>query len=319
MIINSKFSPSWWLSNPHLQTLYASKLSRRPPISFKTERFELPDGDFLDLCWSHKQSGQLVLLLHGLTGNINSAYAQGAFGQLEAAGMRPVFMHWRGCSGEPNRLARSYHSGETGDIALMVNLLQERYPSVPISAVGFSLGANALLKYLGEQGPQCPLKSAIAACPPLVLQVGANKLNKGFARGYQRFLIGLMRKQIDAKNTRYPELNLPVVDDSIDNFWKIDDTFTAPTHGFDDVHDYYKKCSARQFLKNIAKPTHIIYALDDPFFTDEVIPTEAELSANVTLELPSRGGHVGFIKGNIPFKPRYWLDSRIVEVLEGRG
>ncbi|MEE9333159.1 MAG: hydrolase [Granulosicoccaceae bacterium] len=319
MIITSKFSPSWWLSNPHLQTLYASKLSKRPPITFKTERLELPDGDFLDLCWSHKQSGQIVLLLHGLTGNITSAYAQGAFGQLEAAGMRPVFMHFRGCSGEPNRLARSYHSGETGDIGFMVNLLKERFPGVPISAAGFSLGANALLKYLGEQDLRCPFQSAIAVCPPLVLHVGANKLNKGIARGYQRFLIGLMRDQIEAKRALYPELDLPILTDEDNNFWKVDNNFTAPVHGFDDVHDYYKRCSSRPYLKSIGIPTHIIYALDDPFFTVEVIPTEAELSPSVTLELPTHGGHVGFIQGKIPFKPEYWLDGRIVEVLEGLG
>jgi len=228
-------------------------------------------------------------------------------------------MHWRGCSGEPNRLERSYHSGATDDIGFMVELLQQRFPGGPISAIGFSLGANALLKYLGEQGSHCALKSAVAVCPPLVLQVGANKLNKGIGRGYQRFLIGLMREQIDAKNALYPNLNLPEVDDSNDNFWKIDNTYTAPVHGFKDVHDYYTQCSARQYLKNISAPTHIIYAIDDPFFTKEVIPTEAELSKSVTLELPKHGGHVGFISGSVPFKPTYWLDGRIVEVLRGLG
>ncbi len=162
-------------------------------------------------------------------------------------------------------------------------------------------------------------QSAIAVCPPLVLHVGANKLNKGIARGYQRFLIGLMRDQIEAKRALYPELDLPILTDEDNNFWKVDNNFTAPVHGFDDVHDYYKRCSSRPYLKSIGIPTHIIYALDDPFFTVEVIPTEAELSPSVTLELPTHGGHVGFIQGKIPFKPEYWLDGRIVEVLEGLG
>ncbi len=315
MIINSKFSPSWWLRNPHLQTLYASKLSKRPKISHKLERIELPDGDFLDVCWSRKQNGHLVLLLHGLTGSISSAYAQGAFQAIENKGMRPVFMHWRGCSGEPNRMARSYHSGETGDIGFMVDLLKSRYPETPISAVGFSLGANALLKYLGEQGAQSTLSSPVAICPPLVLQNGANKLNSGITRGYQWYLIGLMHKQINAKRAAFPHLKLPIMDKSVNNFWKIDNQFTAPVHGFKDVHDYYEKNSARQFLKSIETPTQIIYALDDPFFTQDVLPNDQELSNHVILELASHGGHVGFIEGNTPFRPRFWLDSRIANLL----
>ncbi len=315
MIINSKFSPSWWLRNPHLQTLYASKLSKRPKISHDNERIELPDGDFLDVCWSRKQNGQIVLVLHGLTGSISSAYAQGVFLQAENQGLRPVFMHWRGCSGEPNRLARSYHSGETGDIGFMVNLLKNRYPNTAISAVGFSLGANALLKYLGEQAEQSQLASAIAVCPPLVLKVGADKLNSGITRGYQRYLIGQMHQQIAAKRVAYPDLELPKLDKTVDSFWKIDNQFTAPVHGFKDVHDYYEKNSARQFLSSVHTPTQIIYALDDPFFTPEVLPTEDELSSSVTLELASHGGHVGFIEGRVPFKPRFWLDYRIPDLL----
>lgn len=315
MIINSKFSPSWWLRNPHLQTLYASKLSKRPKISYDNERIELPDGDFLDVCWSRKQNRQFVLMLHGLTGSISSAYAQGAFSELENQGMQPVFMHWRGCSGEPNRLARSYHSGETRDIGFMVNLLKNRYPGTLISAVGFSLGANALLKYLGEQAAQSPLASAVAVCPPLVLKIGADKLNSGITRGYQRYLIGQMHKQITAKRAAYPDLKLPHLDNTVDNFWKIDNQFTAPVHGFKDVHDYYEKNSSRQFLRSVCTPTQIIYALDDPFFTPEVLPTEDELSNSVTLELANHGGHVGFIEGSVPFRPHFWLDSRIPELI----
>ena len=315
MIINSEFRPAWWLSNPHLQTIVASKLSQRPDIDTRHERIELADGDFLDLNHSIREQGPLVCLFHGLAGCIDSGYIKGAFQALEQCGMRPVLMHWRGCSGEPNRLARSYHSGETDDIRFLVDLLQMRHPDVPILAVGYSLGGNALLKYLGEEGDDCPVSGAIAVCPPLVLHVGADKLNSGIAKGYQRYLIGQMRDQHEAKRKCHPELDLKPAGPELDTFWKFDDALTAPLHGYEDAQDYYTQCSARQYLSQIQTPTHVIYALDDPFFTPEVIPHEHELSASVTLETTDQGGHVGFLQGRRPGQLEYWLDARVAEVL----
>jgi len=313
VITNSKFSPRWWLRNPHLQTIVASKLSRHPSADATAERFELSDGDFLDINWSKKASGPLVCIFHGLAGSINSAYIKAVFHRLEASGFRPVFMHWRGCSGEPNRLARSYHSGATDDIHRLIELVQHRHPGVPVFAIAFSLGANALLKYLGEEASQCQLSGAVCVCPPLVLSIGADKLNSGVTRVYQKYLITPMRAQHEAKRARYPELDLPMATPALNNFWKFDDALTAPLHGFKDVHDYYKKCSARQFLRAISAKTHIIYALDDPFFTPEVLPEEPELSSMVTLELSRHGGHVGFIGDPTDSN---WLSNRICTVLQ---
>lgn len=308
MITKSKFSPRWWLRNPHLQTIVASKLIRCPSIDSISERLELDDGDFLDINWSKKTTGAFVCIFHGLAGSIDSAYVKTVFNQLEIDGMRPLFMHWRSCSGEPNRLARSYHSGATDDIHRMVELVKQRFPKVPINAVGYSLGANALLKYVGEQGDNCQLSGAIGVCPPLVLSVGANKLNKGITRGYQRYLIKQMCEHHEVKRERYPELGLKATTAELDNFWKFDDALTAPLHGFEDVHHYYSKCSARQYLKDIKVPTHILYAIDDPFFTRDVLPTESELSSEVTLELSKHGGHVGFIGDK---SSKYWLATYI--------
>ncbi len=316
MIIHSKFRPSWWLSNPHLQTIYASKLSKRPEIEFNEERLELPDGDFLDLNHSTRDSGPIVCLFHGLAGCINSGYAQGIFHALEQRGMRPVFMHWRGCSGEPNRLARSYHSGSTDDIRTVITLMQNRFPFETIMAAGFSIGANALLVYLGEEGANCPLSAAVAVCPPLVLQMGANKLNSGLAKGYQRYLLNQMRSQHEAKRLRYPELKLPEAGAELDTFWKFDDVITSPIHGFKDVHDYYAQCSSRQYLPRVRVPTHILYALDDPFFTPDVLPGLDELGPRVVLEKSQYGGHIGFVSGNRIHEPEYWLDGRIAQLLE---
>ncbi len=312
MITKSKFSPRWWLRNPHLQTIVASKLSRGPSADTNSERLELEDGDFLDINWSKKTSGPWVCIFHGLAGSIESAYVKAAFKTLENAGMRPVFMHWRSCSGEPNRLARSYHSGATDDIHRLIQLVKTRFPDSPVYAIAYSLGANALLKYLGEEHSHCQLSGAVCVCPPLVLHVGAHKLNTGLTRIYQRHLITAMRAHHEAKRMRYPDLNLPVATTELDNFWKFDNELTAPLHGFKDVHDYYKKNSSRQFLPKIAVPTHIIYALDDPFFTEAVLPAENELSAQTTLELSEHGGHVGFI-GNADGKD--WLSNRICQIL----
>ncbi|MEE9320746.1 MAG: hydrolase [Granulosicoccus sp.] len=319
MIVTSKFSPSWWLSNPHLQTIVASKLARPTKTTSKAERTELSDGDFLDLNFSLKTSGPVVCLLHGLAGCINSAYIQGVFSSLENAGFRPVLMHWRGCSGEPNRLSRAYHSGASDDVELFVNLMVERFPGESVYAVGYSLGGNALLKYLGEQADATPLAGAMAVCPPLVLAVGAEKFDQGLTRGYQRYLLGQMRIQHEAKRMRYPELDLPAATPMLDNFWKFDDTITAPLHGFDDVHDYYDRCSARQFLPFIQRPTRILYALDDPFFTPAVLPEAGELAESVTLELSTHGGHVGFLGQTQPGSKTTtrWLDLHVADVIAG--
>ncbi|MFK7995456.1 MAG: hydrolase [Granulosicoccus sp.] len=314
MIVESKFSPSWWLSNPHLQTIVASKVFKPNQIPTQRERIELGDEDFIDINLSRKSSGDIVALFHGLAGCIDSSYIQGVFGTLESAGFRPVLMHWRGCSGEPNRLSRAYHSGASDDIAWFINYLCQRFAGVDIYALGYSLGANALLKYLGESGSACPVRGAVAVCPPLVLSEGANKLNTGFARLYQRYLLSLMRAQHECKRLTYPQLGLREASPDLNTFWKFDDVITAPLHGFAGVDDYYTRCSARQFLPSITIPSHIVSALDDPFFTPDILPAKKELAKNTTLEISETGGHVGFL-GQEPSNRR-WLDGHAASILQ---
>lgn len=314
MIVDSEFSPSWWLSNPHLQTILASKVFKPAPVATLRERIELVDGDFIDINLSQKPAGDVVAIFHGLAGCVESSYVQGVLGTLEAAGFRPVLMHWRGCSGEPNRLARAYHSGASDDIGWFIQYLQQRFAGQDIYALGYSLGANALLKYLGEAGAGSPVRAAMAICPPLVLAEGANKLDRGLARNYQRYLLSLMRAQHERKRLAYPELALPEADTSLDNFWKFDDAITAPLHGYDGVHDYYGRCSARQYLPSIATPTRMLCARDDPFFTPAVLPALDELSALTTLEVSATGGHVGFLGHERG--PRRWLDHHVATVLQ---
>ena len=295
MIVDSEFSPSWWLRNPHLQTILASKVFKPATVSTLRERIELADGDFIDINLSQKLTGKIVAIFHGLAGCVESSYIQGVFGTLEAAHFRPVVMHWRGCSGEPNRLRRSYHSGASDDISWFIDYLKQRFASEDIYALGYSLGANALLKYLGEAGAGSPVRAAMAVCPPMVLAEAATKLDSGLARNYQRYLLSRMRAQHESKRLSYPELDLPAADESLDTFWKFDDAITAPLHKFDGAHDYYTRCSARQYLPSITTPTHILCASDDPFFTPAILPTLNELSASTTLEMSANGGHVGFL------------------------
>lgn len=280
------------------------------------ERIELPDGDFIDLDWTTNSEGPLVVVMHGLEGSAHSHYARRMMHALPAHGMRGVLMHFRGRSGEPNRLARAYHSGETGDINTVVDLLCKREPTMPLAVIGYSLGGNVLLKWLGELGSQISIKSAVAVSVPFVLSDLADHMGKGVARLYQRYLVKSLHQTFAAK-AAIVDLHLSVDEISeLDTFWKFDDKVTAPVHGFKDAVDYYQRCSSRQFIRQIEVPTLVLHARDDPFMTQAVIPREEELSESVQLELSDYGGHVGFISGGTPWSPAFWLEHRILSFLD---
>lgn len=310
MIRTAAFQPAWWLRNRHAQTLWASVIRRGPDIRLRRERLELPDGDFLDLDWAGEQ-GPIVLVLHGLEGSSRSRYARGLLCAIRARGWRGVLMHFRGCSGMPNRLDRGYHSGETGDLAAVVATLRAREPDTPICAVGYSLGGNVLLKWLGESGAANPLAAAVAVSVPFQLDDAARTLEHGFARVYQWSLLRRMRRSLRRKfRRRASPIELEGLR-ALRTFRAFDDYVTAPLHGFAGVDDYYQRSSSRQYLGGIAIPTLILHARDDAFMTRAAIPQAQELSASVTLELSSYGGHVGFVSGACPWRPSYWLEQRI--------
>ncbi len=314
-IVTSRFNPAWWLPGGNLQTLWPYFFRRKLQTDLIRERLELPDGDFIDLCLTADTGGPIVVIFHGLEGCIDSHYARPTLAAVEQQGWRGVFMHFRGCGGEHNRLARSYHSGETGDIGFLIGHLHKRFPDVPIATVGYSLGGNALLKYLGEADRKGQVNAAIAISVPYVLAEGAKKLSSGFSRMYQRHLIGLLQRKIIAK---FSSRDCPIDISNVlqlNNFFKFDDKITAPLHGFAGVDDYYSRSSSRQYLKSINVPTLLIHARDDPFMTEAVIPAENELSGFVQLELAETGGHIGFVSGGTPCHPVYWLEKRITEFL----
>jgi len=314
MTEHTRFRPAWWCRGAHMQTLWPVFVRRRPAVSLQRERLDLPDGDFLDLDWTSPSAGSpIVLILHGLEGSSDSQYARGMLQAIVRRGWRGVVMHFRGCSGEPNRRTRGYHSGETGDIGYVLNLLREREPDTPIAAIGYSLGGNVLLKYLGENGRNTPLRAAAAVSVPMLLNECALRLEHGFSRAYQWHLVRSMRQSVEAKRRR---IRLPIkVDDltQIHTFRQWDDAITAPLHGFLGVDDYYAKSSSRQYLAGIAVPTLLIHAKDDPFMTERVIPSQQELSPTIAFELYDSGGHVGFVGGPWPWQASYWLEERIPE------
>lgn len=314
MIVHSLFNPPWWLTNAHLQTIWSVLFRRRKPLDIRTDRLELEDGDYLDLAWIGKNRGPHILLLHGLEGCIHSHYANGLLHTLDEAGYSSIFMHFRGCSGTPNRLPKSYHSGETGDLTQVIEYIDKVSERPLVALVGFSLGGNVLLKWLGEQKEAVAIEVAIAVSVPFLLDDCAQRLDKGLSRVYQSYLLRRLKR---AYTEKFTQMTSPLSVDlnSLNNFRIFDDQVTAPLHGFDGVKHYYAASSCRQYLKSIKTPTLIIHARDDPFMEPATIPTEEELSSAITLELSEKGGHVGFVTGNRPWKPDYWLEARIMEYL----
>ncbi|MFP4080785.1 MAG: hydrolase [Ectothiorhodospira sp.] len=307
MIVEGDFQPTRWLPGAHLQTIVPALLRPRVQLPLRRERLELPDGDFLDLDWAPPAEGPVILLLHGLEGSSRSPYAAGLMRCLHQSGFQGLTLHFRGCSGEPNRLARSYYAGDTGDIRHVVEVLKRRLPDRPLGAVGVSLGGNALLKWLGECGEATPLTAAAALSVPFDLDDAARRMEQGASRLYQRYLLTRLKRALARKARRMPLPVDPAAARRAHTFRTFDDAVTAPLHGFTGVDDYYARCSCRPYLQGIRTPTLILHARNDPFMTPRVIPTMPELSGTVRLELTDVGGHAGFVEG----WGRYWHERRI--------
>jgi predicted alpha/beta-fold hydrolase len=314
----NQFKSAWWLPNSHLQTIWPAVC--RPSLKqlpLERERLELPDGDFIDLDWSGKHlSGPLVLILHGFEGSIESHYSKGMLKTINQRGWRGVFMHFRGCSGEPNRLPRGYHSGETKDVDFVVKTLFSREPNTEMAAIGYSLGGNMLLKWLGETGDKNPLRAAIAISVPFYLHKAFERIERGFSRFYQWYLVRLARDRLIHKfEVVKPPFDLSGLSDVM-GIRDLDRKYTVPVHGFSSVDEYYTSTSSRYYLHAIRVPTLLIQAKDDPFMTEDVIPDPYELSPSITLDITETGGHVGFVSGKFPWRPHYWLEERVPEFLK---
>ena len=313
-IVPADFTPAWWLPGPHPQTLWPALSRPTRPVPLTRERLELPDGDFIDTDWTG-ESGPIVVILHGLQGSSRSPHVQGLLRSLARRGWRGAVMHFRGCGGEANRLPRTYHSGDTGDIGYFLRRLRERHPSTPVAAVGYSLGGNVLLKWLAERGAGAELAAAVAVSVPFLLARAADRLDRGLSRMYRRHFIADLHRTVAEKFSHRPgPLDLDAVR-CARTFRGFDDGVTAPLHGFRDAGHYYDEASCRQYLRGVARPTLVVHALDDPFMTRDVVPRRDELSPSIRLELSATGGHVGFVEGSAPWAARYWLEERIPRFL----
>lgn len=315
--MGNDFKPAWWLPGAHLQTLWSSLRKRKIDIPLIRERLLLPDGDFLDLDWtSAKTETPIVLILHGLEGSIESSYAKGMLNALKNSGLRGVFMHFRGCSGEHNRSVQSYHAGETRDVDYVLQTFNQREPSTPIAVIGFSLGGNVLLKYLGETQTNNPVSCAVAISVPFLLNRFADKIQEGSSIIYQKYFLSKIKKKIlDKSRSMALPIDLEKLS-KIKNFWDFDHFITAKVYGFKDAKDYYEKSSSFHYLSKIKRKTLILHARNDPFLPSDAIPDQNQLPMNVQLELLKNGGHVGFISGALPWNPKYWLEERVPSYIQ---
>ncbi|PKM29475.1 MAG: hydrolase [Gammaproteobacteria bacterium HGW-Gammaproteobacteria-11] len=315
------FRPAAWLPGGHLPTLFSPLLRRPPRLERRRQRLTLSDGDFLDLDWygPDNPATPCVILLHGLTGSSSSLYILGQQQALANQGWQSVAVNWRGCSGEPNQRARGYHSGASEDLAEVVAQLHAAQPERPFAAIGYSLGGNVLLKYLGETAADCPLRAAAAVSVPFRLDQCADRIKVGFSRVYQaRFMRDLLayvvnKRRLFAHQGQHAEqarLDALGTLEGMDSFWDFDERVTAPLHGFASAEDYYRRCSSRFFLGAIRVPTLLVQALNDPFVYPHSVPERQELSASTQMELFTGGGHVGFIEGP-PWRPGYYLERRL--------
>lgn len=310
----------WWLPGGHSQTIYAALLARRRRLRYRRERWSTPDGDFVDIDRIEgERRSPLVVLFHGLEGSSGSHYATSLMARVARAGWRGAVAHFRGCSGEPNRLPRAYHSGDSDEIDWMLRRFRAEAGTAALLAVGVSLGGNALLKWLGERGEEARavISGAAAVSAPLDLMASGDALGQGFNLVYSRlFLATLKRKSVD-KLARFPGLYDRDRVLRARTLREFDNVVTAPLHGFRDTDDYWRRASSRPWLNGIAVPTLLVNARNDPFLPERTLPSATEVSPAVEREFPVEGGHVGFVSGAFPGRVD-WLPRRIISFFQGQ-
>lgn len=311
----SAYRAPWWLPGPHLQTIWPLVRKGAPP-RYRRERWDTPDGDFIDLDWHTSPTAAgapLVVLFHGLEGSSRSHYACALMRALAAQGWEGVVPHFRGCSGEPNRLARAYHSGDSDELDWILQRLRRQAGARPLFAVGISLGGNALLKWLGERGNAAlpVIDAAAAVCPPLDLTLSGHALAEGFNQLYTRHFLATLKHKALAKAAQHPGVCDPQRVRAARSLFDFDDAYTAPVHGFDGAADYWRRASSKPWLRGIRLPTLLLCAANDPFVPAAALPTTADLAPAVQFECPPHGGHVGFLATPWPGGID-WLPQRVL-------
>lgn len=302
-----RLSTAYPLGTGHVQTLFPVLFRPKPVLAYQRTRFELSDGDFVDLDWSCADNKRLVLILHGLEGHSQRKYVCGMALAAQTHGFDVLAMNLRGCSGEPNRKLGMYHSGWTQDLHEVLLWLDGNHQYQSVDLIGFSLGGNIILKYLGESAGLVPdvVRRTVAFSTPCDLEDAARALDRPQCRLYTWYLIRQLREKIMHKARLFPGVLDIKGLDQIRTFRTFDDRFTAPIHGFRDAVDYWRKSSCKQFLHKITRPTCLINAADDPFLGPRCFPIqEARNNPCLTLVIPPTGGHVGFVGSG----GKYWSE-----------
>lgn len=324
----SPFRVAWWLRGANLQTILPFYLSRIRRPATRIEDLTTPDDDFVRLHHlveprsdDTRDETPLVLLLHGLEGSAQSSYITRMLARVAARGWGACVLEFRGCGTTPNRARRLYHSGETSDIDLVARTLARRHPRRPLFAIGYSLGGNVLLKWLGEHAASDsgddstrPISAAVAISAPYDLAPSAATLDRAFGGSYTRhFLKSLIPKAV-AKERQYPGCVDIQRIRRVRSLVEFDEHATAPLHGFAGAADYYARSSCGQFLPHVRVPTLIISAADDPLIPAATFP-HAAADANPWLipQLTQGGGHVGFVGGVWPWRMQRWAEDRTIE------
>jgi predicted alpha/beta-fold hydrolase len=319
------FRPAPWAAGPHAQTLLARSLrpgeEAGPP--FARERLETPDGDFLDLDWGPEPgaAAPIALVVHGLEGSARRRYVRSVCRELLRAGVRPVALNQRGCSGEPNRALHYYHSGKSDDPAFVLSTLRGRWPGRRLGALGFSLGGNVLLKMMGERtdGGAGLVDAAAVVSVPYDLAAGSALLERSImGRAYASYFLRSLKKKVRWKQSRLRERMNVSAALSCRTIWEFDEIVTAPLNGFENAEDYYARSSGARFLEGVRVPTLMMHAEDDPFLPAARVPRD-QAARNPALQLVAhaRGGHVGFLEGT-PLRPRFWADEEAARFLGAR-
>ena len=306
------YSPPSILFSPHLETIYPALMRSVELQGPQRERIMTPDNDFIDLDWYKQGSSHCVIISHGLEGNSNRAYMKGMAKAFFDKGYDAVAWNYRGCSGEVNKQLRFYHSGATDDLQTVVDHVAKKYEEVFL--IGFSLGGNLTLKYLGEPHVNARVKRAVTISVPINLHTSCLEISKPGNWIYNRRFLSSLRKKVKMKAANWKELDLEKLA-RITTLMEFDDCFTGPIHGFKDAMDYYTRCSSLYFIENIKTPTLVVNALNDPFLSEDCYPREKfKDHPHVTFEFPSYGGHVGFTLFNQ--KGLYWSEIRALLFIE---
>ena len=316
----ASFQPAWWCRGRHAQTLWGALFRPTPPVPLRRERWETPDGDFLDIDRVQGTSGApAVIVLHGLEGSSRSKQVLGFLAAAHRVGWEAVGINFRSCSGEPNRLRRAYHGGDSAELGWVIDRVIAHNPARSVGCVGVSLGGNVLLKYIGEYGERVPqqVRAAGAISTPFDLGIAVRYVERGMSRLYMRNLVRRLKQKTFAKLARYPDLVDPARLRAVQTLAEFDHLVTGPLHGFPNGQTYWQASSSASMLSTIRRPTLLINAEDDPFFPADALPIQV-VRENPALraEFVQDGGHAGFLSGVWPGRPVPWAENRTMAFLQ---